>query len=242
MSEHEPDIQNDSFETLEKHDLLHLFDELSFRQKWARVFRGLKQPSESGEYKWSRLQLLRLLAPFAAVIVPVLMLFFIAFLAQFTPSADETFEVTVVDPEPMEKLEDIEPPDPEEIEPPEPEDVEVEVDADVASETPSEVEAPATEEASVQPAEFDSVADVRSPVQLSGMMSSRNPGTRGDALGEHGGGGHTEQAVIRALRWLAKNQNEDGSWGSNKPLRQHWHCCLILDMALRRLPRNLARR
>lgn len=210
------DIEEDPFEALRKHDLLHLFDELSFRRKWIRVFKGLKQPITSGENKWARLQLLRLLAPFAAVIVPVIMLFFIAFLAQFTPRADQTFEVTVVDPEPMEELEDIEPPDPEDIEPPEPVDVEVEVDTDVAAETPSEVEAPSAEDASVQPAEFDAVADVRSPVQMTGMLSSRNPGTRGEALGQYGGG-HTTEAVLRALRWLAVNQNEDGSWGNTKP-------------------------
>ncbi len=211
-----PDIEEDPFEILQKHDLLRLFDELTFRQKWKRVFQGLKQPLESGEHKWARLQLLRLLSPFAAVLVPVLMLFLIALLAQFTPQSTQSFEVTVIEPTPMEDLEDIEQPEMEPLEPPDPVDIEVDVQMDVAP-MPTDVAAPTAEDASVQPAEFDSVAQIRSPVVLSGMLGSRNPGTRGQALGRYGGGGHTEQAVIRALRWLAKNQRADGSWGNSRP-------------------------
>ncbi len=215
MSDQIPNIEEDPFEILRKHDLLHLFDELSFRRKWMRVFKGLKQPITSGENKWARLQLLRLLAPFAAVVVPVLMLFIIAFLAQFTPRSDHTVEVTVIDPTPMEDLEDIEQPDIDPIEPPDPVEVEVDVQTDIAV-APSEVAAPSAQDASVQPAELDSVAQVRSPVVLTGMLGSRNPGARGQALGDFGGG-HTTEAVLRALRWLVVNQNEDGSWGRTKP-------------------------
>ena len=211
-----PDIYEDPFEVLQKHDLLKLFDELSFRQKWKRVFQGLKQPKESGEHKWARLQLLRLLSPLAALLIPIMMLFLIALLAQLTPQSTQSFEVTVVEPTPMEELEEIVQPEIEPLEPPDPVDIEVDVQTDIAP-TPTDVAAPTAEDASVQPAEFDSVAQVRSPVVMSGIMGSRNPGTRGAALGRYGGGRHTEQAVIRALRWLAKNQNEDGSWGRNKP-------------------------
>jgi len=216
MADHgETDIMEDPFDVLREHDIMKLFDELSFRQKWARVFRGLKQPSTSGEHKWARLQMLRLLSPLFAVIVPVLMLLLIALLAQFTPKGTQSFQVTRVEPTPMEQLEEIEPPEVEPLEPPEPVDVQVDVSADMPS-MPSDVISPPAETASVQPSDFDSVAQVRSPVVLTGIMGSRNPGTRGAALGRFGGGGHTEKAVLRALRWLAKTQGEDGSWGKSK--------------------------
>ncbi len=35
------------------------------------------------------------------------------------------------------------------------------------------------------------------------------------ALKKYGGSEETEQAVIKALRWLKENQNKDGSWGDN---------------------------
>jgi hypothetical protein len=39
---------------------------------------------------------------------------------------------------------------------------------------------------------------------------------RGSLLGQGGGNAATEAAVMRALRWLKKNQRADGSWGPNK--------------------------
>jgi hypothetical protein len=52
---------------------------------------------------------------------------------------------------------------------------------------------------------------------MKGIYGSRNPGSRGSALGRFGGGGWTEDAVLKALRWLKKNQSSDGSWPSTKP-------------------------
>ena len=217
------DIEEDPFEILERHNLLHLFDELSFRRKWARIFKGLKQPVTSGENKWARLQLLRLLAPFAAIVVPVLMLFLIALLAQFTPRSTQSFQVTVVDPTPIEELDAFDEPEIQPLEPPDPIDIQVEVVTDVAA-VPTEVAAPPADTASVQPAEFDAVAQVRSPVVMTGMMGSRNPGARGEAIQRYGGqwGEASHAALIRALRWLKENQQEDGSWvgrgtASSKP-------------------------
>ena len=66
---------------------------------------------------------------------------------------------------------------------------------------------------SPQPTEFDSVAMVKSPITFSGIYASRNPGHRGSIFGKRGGpGGGSEEAVLRALRWLKKHQNSDGSW------------------------------
>ncbi len=207
--------EEDPFEFLQRHDIMKLFDELSFRQKWTRVFKGLGQPITSGENKWARLQMLRLLSPLAAVVVPVLMLMLIALLSQFNPEPSTSIEVTIVDPTPMEQLEELEQPEFEQLEPPDPIDVQFDFATDIPS-MPNDVAAPPADTASVQPAEFDSVAQVRSPVIMRGMLGSRNPGSQGTALRQYGGG-HTVEAVLRALRWLAKNQHADGSWGVTKP-------------------------
>jgi len=208
-------IDEDAFAALHEHDLMKLFDELSFRDKWKRVAAGLKQPKESGEHKWAKLQMLRLLSPAAAVVVPFFLLMLITLLAQFGPEPTTSVQVKVIEPEAMEQLEDIQEPIVEPPEPPDPIDMHMDFAMDAPS-LPTETMAPPAETASVQPAEFDSVAMVKSPVVMRGMLGSRSPGAQGAALGRFGGG-HTSGAVIRSLRHLAKTQNSDGSWGSAKP-------------------------
>jgi hypothetical protein len=193
------------------HSLMEIFDELSFREKWARVFKGIRQPKDTGEYKYARLQLLRLLSPAAAVVVPVLVFALITLLGQLNPEPTRAITVTVVEPETMEELEEIVEPDVEPLEPPEPTELQMDISADMPS-LPNETVSPPADVASVQPAEFDSVAMVKSPVQMRGMLGSRTPGTRGSALAGYGGSGATEQAVMLALRWLKKYQEEDGAW------------------------------
>jgi hypothetical protein len=149
------------------------------------------------------------------VVVPLLM---VGLLTVFSGMGEETVrsvQAKVIDPEPMEKIDEIEEP---EFEPPEPPDpIDIQVDFAVnAPAMPTDVAAPPAEAASVQPAEFDSVAMVKSPVVMRGMLGSRTPGAQGSALGRFGGG-HTAESVLRSLRWLAKNQASDGSWGSVKP-------------------------
>ncbi len=200
----------------EKHqnDLMDMFDELSFGEKWKRVREGLKMPVDSGPHKWAKLQMLRLLSPAAAVVVPILLLLMITLFAKLAPDPVRAVELKIIEPEPMEELEDIEEPILEPIEPPDP----VEVDFETVDTTlpPSEVAAP-PQDTTVQQAEFDSVAEVKSPIIMKGIYGSRSPGSRGAALNRFGGGSGTEAAVLRALRYIKKNQNQDGSWGKNKP-------------------------
>jgi len=187
------------------HDLMELFDELTFREKWQRVFAGLKEPIDSGEHKWARLQMIRLSAPAAAVIVPMLALL-ILMLIPGQAQMDRTVEVEIVDPEEIEELDDIE-----EIqeEPPEPPDItEMEFNAEVVTQ---DLPAPPTD-FSPQPVEFDAVAIVKSPIIMRGIYGSRNPGQRGSLLGRHGAPPGTELAVLRALRWLKKYQSSEGCW------------------------------
>jgi len=210
----DPDeIFEDGEDIFEKHqnDLMDMFDEASFSEKWRRVREGLKMPPTSGPYKWARLQMVRLLSPVAAVVVPILLMTMIALFSKFGPDLNRSVEVKVVEPEAIEELEDIEDPVLEEIEPPDP--VEIDVTTDVTL-PPTDVAAP-PQDVTVQQAEFDSVAIVKSPMIMKGIYGSRSPGAQAAALSRFGGSG-TGAAVLRALRYLKKTQRSDGSWGKDK--------------------------
>ena len=200
------------------HDMMELFDELSFSEKWAKVSEGLKQPQDSGDYKWAKFQVKRLWAPACAIVVPFILIFTVGLLAAFTPEAQPVVEVQIMEPEPVEELDDII----EEIipppEPPEPEEVDPDIISDVpfAGADPTEAPGPVAD-FSPQPTPFDAVAIIKSPVIMRGIYGSRSPGARGAAIAGGGGGSAGEFAVLRALRWLKKNQSSEGSWDAPKP-------------------------
>ncbi|MFW5871025.1 MAG: prenyltransferase/squalene oxidase repeat-containing protein [Verrucomicrobiota bacterium] len=190
------------------HEMMKLFDELSFREKVRKVMAGLKAPKTSGQYKYARLQMIRLSAPAAAVLVPFLALCALIVLAAVAPRPDPEVEVRIIEPEEPPELEEIEEPLEEPPEPPEP--VEMEIpDVQVTVDNP--VPSPPSD-FSPQPAPMDAVAIVKSPIIMKGMFGNRNPGSRGNALRRFDGSPATEGAVMRALRWLKKYQKYDGSW------------------------------
>ncbi|MFO7870399.1 MAG: prenyltransferase/squalene oxidase repeat-containing protein [Kiritimatiellia bacterium] len=196
-----------------EHEMMKLFDDLPFRAKVNRFFRGLKQPKDSGEYKWARLQLLRLSAPVSAVVVPIVALGLLTVFAAMRPEVQRTYKVQIMEPESMEELEEpLEPPEP--IEPPPPPD-DVEFTPDMTA-PPTKFAGPPTD-FSPQPAEFNAVALVKSPVIMKGIYGSRSPGARGDAMAKYDAPPMAEGAVLRALRWLKKNQKENGSWEGKSP-------------------------
>lgn len=207
---------DETVEYLEEHQagrsLMDIFDKMTLKEWWYRVKHGLQQPKDTGEYKWARAQLSRVSAPIAAVLMPILMVFLLMLMA-FSAPPTRTTEVTMIDPEPMQELEEIE--EIEEVieEMPEPQEVEISENAAVADNNVMAPDAPF----SPQPTELDSVAIVKSPVVFKGIIGSRNPGARGSMLAAHGGNGQTEEAVMRALRWLKKNQSQDGSWPNVRP-------------------------
>lgn len=204
----------DELAALHEHDLLELFETLTFREKWQKVAMGLKQPPETGAYKWAKLQMLRLLSPAAAVVVPVLIFALIAIFAALAPEVTRSVEVQMIEPEPYEDLDDIEPPPIEDpIDMP---DVDVEFTQNDPVIDQPDVTRPNETDFSPQPVEFDAVAMVKSPVIMKGIYGSRNSGARGEAMARFGGMG-TESSVLRALRWLKKNQGADGAWSPNKP-------------------------
>ena len=67
---------------------------------------------------------------------------------------------------------------------------------------------------------FEIATTVKSRLVMKGLYAGRTAGGRKGALGLYGrggaGGAATEAAVLRALRWLKKNQNSDGSWTGDK--------------------------
>jgi hypothetical protein len=191
-------------------DLLKLFEELPFRQKAIKVLRGLRAPPDSGDYKYARLQILRLWAPFTAIVVPTLTVIGLLVFSAITPEYERPVDVMIVEPEALDKLDDIK--EIEEVEPLQPDEVMPDMPVDVTA--PTDVTAPPAVATafSPQPATFDSVAMVKSPVILRGIIGSRSPGSRGSALSAYGGGAATEAAVNLALRWLKKYQEPDGKW------------------------------
>ncbi len=195
---------------LSHYDMMILFDKLSFREKWAKVRYGLKQPKESGEYKWAALQVRRLVSPAAAILVPSLAMLLLVALAGMAPQRQTVVNVRIVEDQTIPELEEpIDIPEPE-IQPPDPEHIVEPMDNFIPSTSKTAVGPDV--DFSPQPAQFDSVAIIRSPVTMRGIFGSRSPGARGSMLGRFGGGGHTEGAVLRALRWLKLHQEEDGSW------------------------------
>ena len=192
------------------YDISDLFDELGFIEKWQKVFNGLDQPQETGEYKWASLQVLRLWAPAAAIVVPSLAVLIIVVASSIAPPERESVEVMMMEPDKIKELEEIKEVIEEKIEPVEMEDV-------IPSDVPSEVAGPnitpgPPEDFSPIPQPLDSVAIVKSPMIFKGIYGSRSPGMRGKLTGGGGGGSGTEGAVYLALRWLKKYQETDGSW------------------------------
>ena len=196
-----------------EHTLLNLFEHISFKEKIARIKFGLKQPVETGAYKWAKLEMRRFLSPIAGVVVPTVALLLLVAFAAMTPTPERKIEVQIIDPEEIPDLEEIE----EIIEPPP--DIPDPVDVDFSQEpVMNDVATPAPPtDFAPQPADFDSVAITKSPVMLRGIYGSRNPGSRGSAIAAHGGSGAGEAAVLRALRWLKKNQNANGAWKGTEP-------------------------
>ncbi len=204
------DAMNGGEGLLAQYDMMGLFEKLTFREKIQKVLYGLKQPKESGDYKWAKLQVRRLISPAAAVLVPSLALLLMVALAGMAPQRQTVVNVRIVEDQTIPELEEpIDIPEPE-IQPPDPEHIVEPMDNFIPSTSKTTVGPDV--DFSPQPAQFDSVAIIRSPVTMRGIFGSRSPGARGSMLGRHGGGPHTEGAVLRALRWLKKHQEEDGRW------------------------------
>lgn len=173
---------------------------------------GLKSSRKTKEYKVAMIELQRMLAPAAAVIIPVLAVLILAIMSATQTTKDVVIETQVIEAEELKDLDEIE-----EFEPPEEQTQDIDIDIPIdAPNVQFDNAAPAPNQpVSPQPQAFDAVMTVKSPVILKNIYgSTRNTGTRGVQLARFGGDKMTEGAVLRALRWLKKNQRPDGSWNS----------------------------
>ncbi len=176
------------------------------------LFTGIKAPKQSKAYKLAMIELQRLSAPVAAIILPLLAVSLLIVMSSGVSIEDRIIETQVLEAEELKNLDKIE-----EFQKPEEQiqdiDVDIPIDnpnVDVQSDAPDQPVSP-------QPQAFDAVMMVKSPVILKNIYgSTRNTGTRGTQLVKFGGDKQTEEAVLKALRWLKKNQNKDGSWSRNK--------------------------
>ena len=193
------------------------FEEKGFFRRMKDMFSGLSKPHSSAEYKLAKTELQRLAAPLAAILLPTLGVIVLIVVTAITGQTKQTIQVDIAraQEDEAELEEEQEQEEIEEQTPPE-ETVDVQVDTPNVSvadvQTPSAT--PQNEPVSVKPAAQDSVALIKSPVTMKSMTGSRTPGSIGAMT--RGGGMYgdatTEGAVLKALRWLKKTQQPNGSW------------------------------
>ncbi|MFA7172069.1 MAG: prenyltransferase/squalene oxidase repeat-containing protein [Kiritimatiellia bacterium] len=192
-------------------EIAEMYGNESYIKRMKKLFTGLNAPRDSRAYKVAMIEIQRLSAPISAILMPLLSVMLLIVLSNASVTDDRIIETQIIEAEEMQELTEIEV-----MEKP-PEDM-AQIDIDMPVDTPDvSVENVQDTPMSPQPQAFDTVMTVKSPVILKNIYgSTRNTGTRGASLARFGGDKETEDAVMRALRWLKKNQNDDGSWNKNK--------------------------
>jgi len=186
------------------------FHQTTFMERMSILFNGLNAPKDSREYKLARIEVQRLTAPACAIVLPCLFIGTIVLFASTQAAPQQEWAVEVNE---VEEVQELEKPPIEHIDNEMPE-CEFEFDIDL----PTPVDQVIMDTVTAQPAEFDSVLPTKSPVMISQIYSSRNPGARGTMVGRFSRNAHGNATSVHiALRWLKKNQNVDGSWPRCKP-------------------------
>ena len=195
------------------------YEEVGYFRRLLNMFVGLGRSHDSREYKEAVIELQRQVAPLLAILLPAIAAIILFVVTAVGGPAEKKFdvEITQVDKE-EEKLEEIEPPP--ETEPPPDMEVEVQMDAPSISptETSAEVAPPTAEPQSVKVATMDAMLQIKSPVTMKSVAgTARNAGVRGTYTrgGAQYGDPKTEEAVMKALRWLKHIQLPNGSWPGN---------------------------
>ncbi len=215
IDEEQPLSVEEMFE-LRKAEIDAAFEEKGFFRRLSEMFSGLSKPRGSAEYKLARTELQRLAAPILAIVLPVVG---VVSLIVITAVTGQTRDVITVDiASAIEEEAPLEEEQEQEFEEPPPPDetVDIQVDTPVVGPVSDMVSPapPTNEPVSVKPAQQDSVALIKSPVTMRSMAGSRSPGSIGAMTrgGADYGDATTEACVLKALRWLKKTQNPDGSW------------------------------
>jgi len=191
------------------------FHQTTFIERMKILFNGLSADKASREYKLARIELQRLSAPAIAVAMPFLLVGGVAIFASQQPDTKIVYETIMEDTKeitPLEKIKEEKKERPEEF-------MEATFDFDFPD-MPTQDNQPDLDTVTAAPAAVDTVLNVRSPVVMRNIYGAdRGTGSRGKALGAYrkGDAKPGETSVELALRWLKKNQNEDGSWPNCKP-------------------------
>lgn len=185
--------------------MLDIFSRTPLTETFRRVLSGIHAPKCSGEYKFAKLQLLRLLSPLSGVIVPLLV-FLLLMLAPFLVSYDVPDSIDVwtqpstppppLDPKPV--VPTITPDTP----------VFEGLSSGPMTETPTPAPSASRIEHHVNAPHIES----RSIVELRNLFTGGLSSEQKAGLFDKGGTPETERAVMRALRWLKSVQENDGSW------------------------------
>lgn len=205
-------------ELFEQHkaEIDEAFKEKGFFTRLGDMFMGLSKPKSSPEYKVAVVELKRLMAPLLAILLPTLGVIILIVVTAISGQVKETIQVDISKIEEEEtQLEEETPPDePDEPPPEEPVDIQVDTPDVNMSNMVAPNATPTSEPLSVKPATQESVSLVKSPIRMKSIAGLRNPGTIGKMTsgGSNLGDANTEAAVLKALRWLKKTQNSDGSW------------------------------
>ncbi|MEI7898789.1 MAG: prenyltransferase/squalene oxidase repeat-containing protein [bacterium] len=191
-------------------EINEMYKEESYLHRLKKMFKGLKSPRQSLDYKEAMIEMQRLSAPAAAVLLPLFAIGVLLIMEGRGISQDRVIQTQVVDTQPAEnldKIEDIKKPE-EQIDDP---------NIQVTVNNPNVQNEAVNQPMSAKPQDFDAVMTVRSPIILKNIYgSTRNTGARGALVARFGGDRQTEEAVMHALRWLKKNQNSDGSWSAQR--------------------------
>ena len=206
MSEEiEPPVRDRAYD-----EMMSLFNELTLRERIVKTYRGLSSPKDSGDYKFAKLQIQLLAGPLLAILLPVIAVAVLLSMEKTVETSTHTVAVEIVEPTETPEIEEEPPPPEEQIEF---EKIDTEFDAPTENYAPTAATTyNSNEPMSPKPAAINSVAIVKSPIVMRGIVGSRSPGQRGQALKQYGGSAGGEATVMRALRWLKSKQQSDGSW------------------------------
>jgi len=186
------------------------YSDRSYRERLKVMVRGIKAPRNSKAYKEALIEVQRLSAPVLAVCLPVLAVCLLTLMPTDTMRVGPVIETRVLEAEEYKELEEIR----EDFD--QPQETVDDERMDIPISTPHvhvDVSLAPGEKVSPQPQPFDAVMAVKSPMILKNIYgSTRQAGTRGQTLNRFGGDRNTEDAVMRALRWLKTRQRPDGGW------------------------------
>jgi prenyltransferase beta subunit len=157
-----------------------------------------------------------LLGPLGSILIHILVIALaIRFIVFTTDERTPPVEVVVMEPHAVE-MDDFpeDPVEPEELfELPDVPPLDLALDFDHA--LPDPVAEPVAAQADLDLSAFAAL-EVQSPLVMRGLYANRGAQGRAAAVGRHGGrwGPQTDEAVNKALEWLRRNQNADGSWSA----------------------------